>query len=57
MKPTEDTKLHDRLTKMFNNAEKLWEWTPVRGVMEKRRDLFINHLLTTLEELGYKNDR
>jgi hypothetical protein len=57
MKPTEDTKLHDRLTQMFNTAESQWEWSSSKKVADKRRDTFINHLLTTLEEWGYRNDR
>lgn len=57
MKPTEDTELHDRLTQMFNTAESTWEWSSSQKVANKRRDKFIDHLLTTLEEWGYKNDR
>ena len=56
MKPTEDTKLHKRITQMFNTAESTWEWSSSKKVADKRRDTFINHLLTTLEEWGYKSD-
>ena len=41
---------------MFNTAESTWEWSSSKKVADKRRDTFINHLLTTLEEWGYKND-
>jgi hypothetical protein len=56
MKPTKDTELHDRLTKMFNTAESTWEWSSSKKVADKRRDKFINHLLTTLEEWGYHKE-
>ena len=53
MKPTQDTKLHERIVRMFLNATESFEWTDSKAEIKRRSEIVATQLLSIVEDYGY----